>query len=125
MKIQSQIKSNHFEQCLEAGSKFNRNICLQKDMTRTRLQILASCCHFFLHSSFDFCCDIIHLVNCEVQYSEAMSRLRMLHSLVRNSMQTRRKTQGLTDWGLLFPSFTEYMLDCLLCNRHCGHWGEN
>ena len=64
-------------------------------------------------------------VNCEVQYSEAMSRLRMLHSLVRNSMQTRRKTQGLTDWGLLFPSFTEYILDCLLCNRHCGHWGEN
>ena len=64
-------------------------------------------------------------VNCEIQYSEAMNRLHMLHKLVRNSMQTRRKTQGLTDWGLLFPSFTEYILDCLLCNRHCGPWGEN
>lgn len=41
-------------------------------------------------------------VNREIQYPEAMSRLHMLHNLVRNSMQTRRKTQGLTDCDYSF-----------------------
>lgn len=64
-------------------------------------------------------------VHHEIQYPEAMSRLCTLHNLVRKSVQTRSRNKDQLTSRLFFPSFTEYILDCLLCDRHCGHRGDN